>query len=111
MPLSPSSSTPTPTSARYTLSLHDALPILRRLPQVCHAHSRSHSHSHCFPLPTSPLRCGPNQVPCRQLPTPHLIRATSQDRKSTRLHSSHVRISYAVFSLKKKKTNYTAISS
>src|SRR5436305_10404558 len=28
---------------------------------------------------------------------------TSQDRKSTRLNSSHVRISYAVFCLKKKK--------
>src|SRR5690554_7134732 len=29
------------------------------------------------------------------------------DRKSTRLNSSHVRISYAVFCLKKKKTMYT----
>src|SRR3989442_7237008 len=28
---------------------------------------------------------------------------TSSDRKSTRLNSSHVRISYAVFCLKKKK--------
>src|SRR5436305_6618715 len=31
--------------------------------------------------------------------------AGSQDRKSTRLNSSHVRISYAVFCLKKKKKN------
>src|SRR5436305_2227543 len=30
---------------------------------------------------------------------------TKTDRKSTRLNSSHVRISYAVFCLKKKKTN------
>src|SRR3989442_2856280 len=29
------------------------------------------------------------------------------DRKSTRLNSSHVRISYAVFCLKKKKTSST----
>src|SRR3989442_15071425 len=29
--------------------------------------------------------------------------SSSQDRKSTRLNSSHVRISYAVFCLKKKK--------
>src|SRR5436305_13566598 len=29
--------------------------------------------------------------------------STSRDRKSTRLNSSHVRISYAVFCLKKKK--------
>src|SRR5690625_6708282 len=31
--------------------------------------------------------------------------AISQDRKSTRLNSSHVAISYAVFCLKKKKKN------
>src|SRR3712207_6933632 len=30
------------------------------------------------------------------------------DRKSTRLNSSHANISYAVFCLKKKKTNSTA---
>src|SRR3989442_11802805 len=29
----------------------------------------------------------------------------AEDRKSTRLNSSHVRISYAVFCLKKKKTS------
>src|SRR5215467_15469990 len=33
-----------------------------------------------------------------------------QDRKSTRLNSSHLVISYAVFCLKKKKKNYLAIS-
>src|SRR5690349_24237696 len=32
------------------------------------------------------------------------IAKCSQDRKSTRLNSSHVEISYAVFCLKKKKT-------
>src|SRR5215813_14314019 len=32
-----------------------------------------------------------------------------RDRKSTRLNSSHVRISYAVFCLKKKKTNGTQL--
>src|SRR3989442_10783290 len=31
------------------------------------------------------------------------------DRKSTRLNSSHVRISYAVFCLKKKKTNTSEV--
>src|SRR5690625_366516 len=35
------------------------------------------------------------------------LAATSSDRKSTRLNSSHVAISYAVFCLKKKK-NYNA---
>src|SRR3989442_11793464 len=33
------------------------------------------------------------------------LRRALQDRKSTRLNSSHVRISYAVFCLKKKKKN------
>src|SRR5690625_7090718 len=33
----------------------------------------------------------------------------AEDRKSTRLNSSHVAISYAVFCLKKKKTQYKAI--
>src|SRR5256885_9885902 len=32
---------------------------------------------------------------------------TGQDRKSTRLNSSHLVISYAVFCLKKKKITYT----
>src|SRR5690554_7217400 len=32
------------------------------------------------------------------------VRNNGRDRKSTRLNSSHVRISYAVFCLKKKKT-------
>src|SRR3989442_6769267 len=33
----------------------------------------------------------------------------SRDRKSTRLNSSHVRISYAVFCLKKKKVKRTRL--
>src|SRR5690554_7238759 len=33
---------------------------------------------------------------------PNIIYKNSEDRKSTRLNSSHVRISYAVFCLKKK---------
>src|SRR3989442_5561171 len=35
-----------------------------------------------------------------------LARRVEGDRKSTRLNSSHVRISYAVFCLKKKKNLY-----
>src|SRR3712207_7145147 len=34
------------------------------------------------------------------------FRRLSQDRKSTRLNSSHANISYAVFCLKKKKANF-----
>src|SRR5215217_4077485 len=68
----------TATTEIYTLSLHDALPIL----------------SGPVPLPPDSL----------------LVQVTSfgaavgQDRKSTRLNSSHANISYAVFCLKKKKT-------
>src|SRR2546429_2709773 len=36
-----------------------------------------------------------------------ICRPTRVDRKSTRLNSSHGYISYAVFCLKKKKTQYT----
>src|SRR3989442_3254572 len=37
--------------------------------------------------------------------TPTLVLAAARDRKSTRLNSSHVRISYAVFCLKKKRSS------
>src|SRR5437762_9402221 len=44
-----------------------------------------------------------------QRPAPRLVRARhaaqTEDRKSTRLNSSHRCISYAVFCLKKKKTS------
>src|SRR3989442_151604 len=36
----------------------------------------------------------------------HELRLGTEDRKSTRLNSSHVRISYAVFCLKKKKLSH-----
>src|SRR5690242_20963760 len=38
---------------------------------------------------------------------PFLVANTIEDRKSTRLNSSHMSISYAVFCLKKKKTKQT----
>src|SRR5215813_15251026 len=45
------------------------------------------------------------RAPC---PCPCPSRLARRDRKSTRLNSSHVRISYAVFCLKKKKKHYVA---
>src|SRR6266498_3351832 len=42
----------------------------------------------------------------RAKPTGGTGREQHEDRKSTRLNSSHVRISYAVFCLKKNITNY-----
>src|SRR5207253_9188525 len=56
-------------------------------------------------------RHGRNEAPCaraskRETAAPHSAGAVRphQDRKSTRLNSSHVAISYAVFCLKKKTT-------
>src|SRR3712207_8594315 len=40
----------------------------------------------------------------------HVGRVREEDRKSTRLNSSHANISYAVFCLKKKKIKKTNIS-
>src|SRR5699024_11818805 len=40
----------------------------------------------------------------------HVVKLYLRDRKSTRLNSSHVSISYAVFCLKKKKKNDTSDS-
>src|SRR3712207_7871318 len=41
---------------------------------------------------------------------PDRVHVTAEDRKSTRLNSSHANISYAVFCLKKKNITRTAIS-
>src|SRR3989442_2876507 len=40
-------------------------------------------------------------------PRPRAVEVIRVDRKSTRLNSSHVRISYAVFCLKKNKNIYS----
>src|SRR5207249_7351322 len=77
----------------YTLSLHDALPI-----------SRTH-HDCGFDRQAAP---GNTADPYRHEPEDLLGRDSHRsdaDRKSTRLNSSHVSISYAVFCLKKKKKN------
>src|SRR5436309_6562131 len=56
----------------------------------------------------APTRCGSRHA-CAEVDQSHLslgnttARRVSKDRKSTRLNSSHVKISYAVFCLKKKK--------
>src|SRR5438874_12504861 len=78
------------TTEIYTLSLHDALPISRRCPRPAPAASNENLHS-C--LDRSPKEHHANLLTAR----------SNSDRKSTRLNSSHVEISYAVFCLKKKK--------
>src|SRR5207248_10766105 len=92
--------TMSPTPLIYTLSLHDALPILCSPPLPTYS---------IFGLPRASLRY-PAGLPARG-PTCRRSRfrvrlpscSRSQDRKSTRLNSSHRTISYAVFCLKKKK--------
>src|SRR5256885_12961794 len=60
-----------------------------------------------FPYTTlfrSSLACSPTCATARKLPQPpRSADASDGDRKSTRLNSSHLVISYAVFCLKKKK--------
>src|SRR3712207_8836814 len=85
----------TATTEIYTLSLHDALPICRtshRLHDV-----PAHRVARDVPLAAAGDRLHGAAVP---------LSAETQDRKSTRLNSSHANISYAVFCLKKKKRHY-----
>src|SRR5690606_40736650 len=55
-------------------------------------------------LEDPPGSTGEPQVLLPQV-APALVAERQRDRKSTRLNSSHVKISYAVFCLKKKKNN------
>src|SRR5690554_7672573 len=82
----------------YALSLHDALPIsLAPIGLAMYDHwdrspvskSACHNSSACAPVLNS-------------IKPAKTVVGSAEDRKSTRLNSSHVRISYAVFCLKKK---------
>src|SRR5436309_12665350 len=79
----------TATSEIYTLSLHDALPIFDRAEAEA-----------AFGGYAADSREG-NVASARDLVDRAAL--ATLDRKSTRLNSSHVKISYAVFCLKKKK--------
>src|SRR5439155_21316040 len=91
----------TPTTDIYTLSLHDALPILLRTWPVRLLAMKLTLSVKSFQVPATPgTLAWPPKFP--SVPTSRATRVTSEDRKSTRLNSSHVAISYAVFCLKKK---------
>src|SRR5262245_65708840 len=81
---------PAPTEI-YTLSLHDALPICKR------AGEARHDRDVLMWIRPAPAR--------------HWVggEGEHEDRKSTRLNSSHLGISYAVFCLKKKKNRKNTI--
>src|SRR5690606_40040273 len=72
---------------------HD-LPNNRRDVLVVHGQGAAHHGQHRLIEADIPLKTSNR----------HGSTSTSRDRKSTRLNSSHVKISYAVFCLKKKTT-------
>src|SRR2546426_12379320 len=78
----------TATTEIYTLSLHDALPI----------YPRNTMRSRLISM-LPPVR----RPSCGGRSPYHRTSVARTDRKSTRLNSSHLVISYAVFCLKKKK--------
>src|SRR5205814_10279100 len=94
------------TSATHTLSLHDALPI-------CSTPSRNRRRRRSSARRDRPLSFPAARGLARKNRRSHTrgrrhqrARALmSSDRKSTRLNSSHLGISYAVFCLKKKNKN------
>src|SRR3712207_7879686 len=91
----------TATTEIYTLSLHDALPIYSD-PACSSSRTRSPiaaCHRRCC-VPSSSRPTYPCSGGDAGDPRPH---SYAEDRKSTRLNSSHANISYAVFCLKKKK--------
>src|SRR5690606_41764015 len=89
---------PTPPDAPeiYTLSLHDALPIFL---EAFRDTAAGASQTVCAVGVLSRA----DEIGSGRIDS--LLSAGKVDRKSTRLNSSHVKISYAVFCLKKKKSD------
>src|SRR5690606_41757984 len=97
------------TTRLHPLSLHDALPISSPSYWKSHAHClaiaviSTSGFSHCASMSAWSRAVKKNMPSTRRT-----SRRSGRDRKSTRLNSSHVKSSYAVFCLKKK--NHTAIA-
>src|SRR5439155_4274947 len=89
----------TPTTEIYTLSLHDALPIFG-------AASATGTGASNLIVDNTNAAFVPTTFAAGNLARKQSAR---KDRKSTRLNSSHVAISYAVFCLKKKKSSRSTI--
>src|SRR5690606_41051254 len=91
------------TTDSYPLSLHDVLPIFRLQGNPVEVMVRGHSVA-----AAQVQRKQPETPAGAAAPHAHILAvglpAHAVDRKSTRLNSSHVKISYAVFCLKKKTT-------
>src|SRR5690606_40352157 len=101
---------PMPTES-LTLSLHDALPILgatgrerKKNPDSPLPSRPGKTNAHFLPdgLPGKEIRDGRINLKMQVSRFFHRRPPIDIDRKSTRLNSSHVKTSYAVFCLKKK---------
>src|SRR3712207_7532003 len=79
----------TATTEIYTLSLHDALPICTVNELIAAGKVSPPAIAGTYPLAEAPQALR------------RLAAGVPEDRKSTRLNSSHANISYAVFCLKK----------
>src|SRR5256885_6434804 len=91
----------TATTEIYTLSLHDALPISAHSASLRRMRERG-----LVDVVMSGSGLGRAQ-PCHRGFAYGQVQQA--DRKSTRLNSSHLVISYAVFCLKKKNTNHQTL--
>src|SRR3712207_7790065 len=97
----------TATTEIYTLSLHDALPIFYAADGRRHVRAFGDNvdavaqHVGGVFVIDLVLRRARKRAVSLVIPE----RVVIEDRKSTRLNSSHANISYAVFCLKKKKHN------
>src|SRR3712207_8420423 len=88
----------TTTTEIYTLSLHDALPISDE------KFARFEPHAPRRRGVVGPRRDDAGQADGVTRRDDFAAAVFGEDRKSTRLNSSHANISYAVFCLKKQKT-------
>src|SRR3712207_8313346 len=88
------------TTESYTLSLHDALPISNAATTVGVPAPGVSANIRASWLPVAPTVW----VVQYTVPSGPISCSPIQDRKSTRLTSSHANISYAVFCLKKNMT-------
>src|SRR5436309_8277142 len=98
----------TPTTEIYTLSLHDALPILsiiRKRAVGNGFHEEVTILNHKDQPVDLKVRMEAAADFADLFEVKDALKKKGEDRKSTRLNSSHVKISYAVFCLKKKKRN------
>src|SRR5205085_10105507 len=100
----------TVTTKIYTLSLHDALPILfEMLKRINKENGKGLIKASIEAAELVFIDSRPYKARCIRvwakywLQNSHLPPTFQGDRKSTRLNSSHSQISYAVFCLKKKK--------